>query len=343
MRLRNNFGVLREKEYGLLMKNINNSLAFESSDVAKFRLRCIELLDTHGRKAVLTVFPDISLRSVYRWRRKYLSSQKRLSSLLPASTRPKRLRQMVVPAGILGFIKATRQQHPRMSKYKLKYFLDEFCDDEGLPHYSVSWIGKLIKRYQFFFETRKPIRAKRKTVSKTRVGYCPRLDDVYLGYLQVDGVKIHFNGKTYCFLTAIEIKSREAFVKKVKTFSSRVAREFLEEIVKATQYPIHTIQTDNGSEFAGEFERVIQELGLNHLWSYPKRPKTQGFIERFNGILQQEFLDYELDSLFTSNKVFEIKLQDWLNYYHYQRPHQGLNYQTPNQALQYQLTLNQSS
>ena len=129
----------------------------------------------------------------------------------------------------------------------------------------------------------------------------------------------------------------------MKTFSSRTARQFLEEIISSVGYPIHTIQTDNGSEFAGEFDKVIQQLQLIHLWSYPRRPKTQAFVERFNGILQEEFLDYEIDSLHQGTAIFDEKLNIWLDFYHQKRTHQGLGYLTPAQALEYQLAILQTT
>ena len=66
-------------------------------------------------------------------------------------------------------------------------------------------------------------------------------------------------------------------------------------------------QTDNGSEFALEFEKATAKLGIQRYFSRVKTPKDNPEIERFN-----ENLDYE-----------------WLIEYNFNRPHQSLAYLTP--------------
>jgi len=322
------------------MKSVNNSLGFASNDVAQFRLRCLKILETQGCAGVKLAFPEVSRRSVFRWQRKYRLSGRKLASLLPISTRPHFVRQMVIPGRILSFLKAIREQHPRLSKYKLKIFLDAFCQEQGLPVYSVSWIGKVIKRQAFFFNTRKPVKKSRKYVTqKLRIWRCPRQEDIHLGYLQADGLKVVWMGQTLYFLCAVELKSRQAWAKRVPSLSSLQAKLFLGEILSQVPYPIHTIQTDNGSEFACYFEQAIKELNLLHLWSPPKSPKVNGYIERFNGIIQEEFIDYHVDLGVIDKPHFDQLLQEWLVYYNTQRPHHGLRLLTPAQyLLNYQQT-----
>jgi transposase InsO family protein len=242
---------------------------------------------------------------------------------------------MVVPYQILGFIKELRKKYPSISKYKIKPFLDLFCEENNLKKYSVSWIGKVIGRYQFFFNTRKCVRRKRRNTKQvTRVKYCPKQKDIDLGYLQLDGIKVYFETKYYYFLSCIELKSRQSWAKRVGSLSSSNAKEFLEEILSSVEYPIHTIQTDNGSEFKGYFDQAIEELeNTKHVWSYPKSPKTNGYVERFNWTIQDEFINYEIDEAVCDIESFNSKLQDWLVYYNQIRPHQSLNYMTPNNYL----------
>lgn len=241
---------------------------------------------------------------------------------------------MVSPYQVLGFIKQIRKKYPRLSKYKIKPFLDLYCQENNLPKHSVSWIGKVIGRYSFFFNTRKPVRRKRNYKSVTRVKYCPKQDDVALGYLQLDGIKVYFEGKTYYFLSGIELKSRQSWAKRVGSISSQNARDFLGEVLSEVEYPIHTIQTDNGSEFKGYFDKAIEGLKhTKHVWSYPKSPKTNGYVERFNWTVQDEFIDYEIDVASDNLAMFDKKLEDWLVYYNTIRPHQSLGYITPQQYL----------
>lgn len=333
MKLNWTLPIRRYKGYLRFMKTVDNCLKFQASNTAQFRYRCLLIYETQGLVGVQLAFPGVSARSLSRWRSNYLKSGKKLNSLQPKSTRPNQCRQMIVPIKILSFLKAIRQQHPNLSKYKLKVFLDEFCLQEDLNTFSVSWIGKVIKRNSFFFANRETIRRKQTMRNKSRILYCPKADKVNLGYLQVDGVKVIWESQTLYFFCALEIVSRQAFAKRVIHPSSLQAKLFLLEIKTKIDYPIHTIQTDNGSEFEKYFDQALKELDINHLWSKPHSPKVNGFVERFNGILQQEFINYYLDLGIIDKPLFDQKLAEWLVYYNNCRPHHSLHLKTPNQKL----------
>ena len=333
MKSRINFPILALGEYGVMMKRLSSALGFSESEISHLRLRCIELLEKHGFVSVRTAYPSVSRASVYRWKKSFDKTGRKLSSLLPRSTRPRKVRQMVIPIQILSFLREVRVQYPRMSKYKLKCLLDAFCEEKSLPKYSASWIGKVISRQKFFFGTRKQIRRRHRTQQKLWVNRCPRGTETSLGYLQVDGVRVYFEGSNYCFFTGVELTSRQGWAKRVKTFSSREARDFLLWIQGQVDYKIHTVQTDNGSEFAGVFKEAVEELEAAHLWSRPRSPKSNGFVERFNWTIQDEFLNYHIDEAGVDPGRFDQLLSDWLVFYNTKRPHQGLNYKTPSQYL----------
>ena len=334
MRLRWTLPILKHEAYRRFMKTVNNSLAFSNSDVAQFRVRCICILEKQGYSGVKLAFSAVGRRTVFRWQKKYIESGRKLTSLIPQSTKPHSVRQMVIPPDILSFIKAVREQYPRLSKYKVKIFLDEFCKEKGLPLHSSTWIGEVIKRNAFFFNTRKPVKRQRKSNKvKLRIFRCPRQADISLGYLQVDGVKVCWDGQTICFLCAVELVSRQAFAKRVPTLSSLQAKTFLLEIKEKVDYDIHTVQTDNGSEFAKYFDEALEELSIVHIWSLPHSPKVNGYVERFNGVIQTEFIDYHVDLGAADKALFDQKLSDWMVYYNTKRPHHSLGLKTPLQRL----------
>src|SRR3989338_2951175 len=54
------------------------------------------------------------------------------------------------------------------------------------------------------------------------------------------------------------------------------------------------VQTDNGSEFADHFEAYCGKENIVHFHSYPRTPKMQGEIERFNRTLSEAFISNKL-------------------------------------------------
>lgn len=316
------------------MHTVDTALVLNSNPKAVFRLRCVKLLEKYGWKAVQVAFPGVSRASVYRWKKQFNQGNRKPASLLPKSTRPHHLRRMTIPPGVLSFIKELRQKYPHLSKYKIKPFLDIWCREQEIKTFSVSWIGKVISRHTFFFGSRKPARKRRK---KPRSGYrvyrCPSANKVKLGYLQLDGVVIYFNGRKHVFLSALEVKTRQAWAKRVSSLSSLQARLLLEEIIRDTLYQIHTIHTDNGSEFKAVFDQAVSELRLLHLWSPPRSPKIHAHVERFNKTLQEEFIDYHLDTANSFPDKFDLLFKEWLKWYNTKRPHHSLELMAPNQYL----------
>ncbi len=317
-------------QYCALMTSLKNALGFETSDRAQFRLHVLKLLYVSGWKAVHLAFPKVSRPTVYRWKKDFEEAGKRLSSLIPKSTRPHRVRQMLVPWQVVEHIRYLREKYPRLGKDKIKLFLDVFCKKQGLKTWGATTIGKVITRKQFFFQ--KPqvgTRKKRRMVKRQRIIASPK--GAKLGHLQVDGIKFWYLGRYYYILTAVEVVSRQAWAMLVPTFSSKCAKIFLEVIIGRIGYELHTIQTDNGSEFLKLFDQIVREMELSHLFSYPNCPKIQGYVERFNRTIQEEFVVYNADALLTGE--FEAELANWLVYYNQTRPHFGLNLLSPYQFL----------
>jgi len=311
------------------MKTIHNALGFGENDKAQFRFHVLKLFYQSGWRMVKEAFPYLSRPTVYRWKRVYELSAKKLSSLLPKSTRPKNTRKMQTPVPILVLIKSLREEYPRLGKEKIKLFVDAFCQANHLSSLSSSTIGKVIKRNHFFFAGKS--QKKRSLISpQQRIKVCPQTKGLTPGYLQVDGFKFWYGQRYYYFLTAVEIVTRQAFVKLVPHLSSKQAASFLKEVLSQSRVRIHTLQTDNGSEFEKYFRRASEDLSINHLYSYPKHPKTNGFVERFNWTVQDEFL-FSNEDLLLYKEEFVKELKNWLIFYNTKRPHQSLGYLTPYQ------------
>lgn len=135
-------------------------------------------------------------------------------------------------------------------------------------------------------------------------------------------------------LTAIDVVTKFSFSYAYKSHTSLSAADFAEKLVKVTPYPIKAIQTDNGSEFLKEFDKAIANVGIVHFFTYPRCPKQNGTIERFNRSLQEEFVDFNAVLLEESEiKLFNDKLIDYLLWYNTKRPHHSLKNIPPMQTV----------
>lgn len=327
--------------YKSLMTHASRTLGFDDSDPAKFRLHCIELYEHVGWPGLSAAFPQLKRRTFFDWRKTYLASGKRLVSLIPRSTKPQHTRTMMVDALIVEQIERYRRAYPRLGKEKLKVLLDEWCQQKELTPVSASTIGKVITRHHMFYAGKASSKSGR-TRAKPRLKHCPRAASIAPGYIQVDGTKEWAIDRYYYLFTAIDIVTKQAWVRVASTFSSRQAAALLSEVRATSLHPLHTIQTDNGSEFAGIFEEAIgQDTKLIRLYSYPRSPQTNGYIERFNWTLQDEFLHNTEAFLDQDTPQLKQDLAAWLDFYHHMRPHQSLANKRPYQyAVEEQLVRN---
>jgi len=94
-------------------------------------------------------------------------------------------------------------------------------------------------------------------------------------------------------------------------------------------------QTDNGSEFAWDFERATVKLGIQRYFSRVKTPKDNPEIERFNETLEYEWL-YNFN-LSLDPEEFNYRLTEWLIEYNFNRPHQSLAYLAPVEYIEKEL------
>jgi Integrase core domain len=70
-----------------------------------------------------------------------------------------------------------------------------------------------------------------------------------IGYFHVDIAEVRTGDRLYLFV-AIDRTSKFAFVELHEKATMRVATDFLQALIKAVPYKIHTMLTDNGIQFA---------------------------------------------------------------------------------------------
>ena len=317
------------KIYRSLMKTIDDSFAEEISDIAKFRIHVLNHYSKYGARPTMDAF-KVKRSTLYLWKKTYEGHKKRTIFLVPKSTRPKRVRVMNTDWRLTDFIKQMRQEHGNIGKNMLKPFVDAYAKELSISSIGLTTIGKIIKRRHFTFEKQKQISRQFK-FKKLRTRKSPKVTKP--GFVQMDSVVVYINQERHLFMCVIDIYTKYALVSYVKNLTSKQATEVFKQFQKCSPTPIHTVQTDNGSEFLKVFHECLEEQHIKHQFIYPKHPKINAFIERFNRTIQEEFI-LRNDEIYYDLTAFSVKLTEYLNWYNYKRPHSSLNYMSPMTFIQ---------
>ncbi len=124
-------------------------------------------------------------------------------------------------------------------------------------------------------------------------------------------------------VTGIDLKTRFAFAYAYKTLSSSTAKDFLQKFRQVAPFTISRIQTDNGSEFHKYFRIYAKECELVHYYNYPRCPKMNAYIERFNRTIQDQYVSWHLTDL-QEPAEFNYGLMEYLIWYNTKKAHKGL-------------------
>ena len=106
-------------------------------------------------------------------------------------------------------------------------------------------------------------------------------------------------GHKYVIL-AIDTCTRYVMAKAVRDAKAETAAKFMKRII-LDYYPLEVL-SDNGSEFAAEFETLLQYAGIKHFRSASRHPKTNGMVERANQTISQ----------IMRTLIVEKKHEDWV-------------------------------
>jgi len=331
------------KGYNPFMKTVISINSFNKNQTAQYRLKVVNYYQEFGLKAALSAFP-VKRSTLYLWQKKLRDSRGRLSSLIPESTRPKQLRRMNTHPLILAEICRLRKKHYRLGKHKLYFLIKCYCDPLGIPSPKESTIGKIIKRNNLFYSRviygyHDPDRKRPEKRKKVRVGQSPKPKSG--GYVQLDTIETIISGTRRYTITAIDVKLKIVYAQTFSGKHSKNALVVLKILASVLPVKIHTVQTDNGAEFEGEFRKYCRRKEIKHKWTYPNCPKINGVIERFNRSIQEEWLDAYQDEMLDLNLINK-RIKEYLAFYHHDRIHESLNDQTPSSIVGYNINYNKS-
>jgi len=293
------------------------------TDKARKRLKILIFWKKYGLQATLEAF-GIKKRTLYDWQAKFKKSGGKLESLNDKSKAPVKTRKRIWPTIVIEEIIRLRKEYPNLGKDKIYPILKEFCITKNIICPGISTIGRIMKdqgglrtypQKVTHFGKLKPIKRKKKL--RKPKGFKTN----YPGHLvALDTIEKHLYGTRRYIITFEDIYTRFSFAWATSSHASLAAQEFFDYCLKVFPFPIKHVLTDNGSEFAKHFSQRLKELHLIHYHTYPKTPKMNAHVERFNRTIQEEFIDFYLDDLYEVN-IFNCKLIDYLIWYNTRRVH----------------------
>ena len=183
-----------------------------------------------------------------------------------------------------------------------------------------------------------------------------------IGYFHVDIAEVHTEEGRLSLFVAVDRTSKFAFAQLHERATRRVAAEFLEALAAAVPYRVHTVLTDNGTQFvdctplpawqrelearddaartaapdAAEpectvwrrhaFDCACERLGVEHRLTKPAHPWTNGQVERMNRTIKDATVRrYYYDT----HAQLREHLQLFLDAYNYARRLKALRGLTP--------------
>lgn len=219
---------------------------------------------------------------------------------------------------------------------KSKYEIQEELKREGLV-VGQSAIQAVINKHTELHNIQHKKRVKKhKHYQIARIKAAKELREHSLGSLvQVDTKYFYVLGKKFYLFTAIDCKSRYAFMYCYKTISSASGKDFIRRVRDYFPFPIQAINTDNGSEYLLEFHKEITSWGIPHYFTDPHCPKQNGRVERLHQTAEYEYFNYQ-DDLLDDLTMINQRCMEFCTKYNTKRFHRSLAYKTPLEVvLQY--------
>lgn len=203
-------------------------------------------------------------------------------------------------------------------------------------HPSVSTIYRTLKRYPLNEKRKKAVRR----YEKKYPGELLHADTYSLAKTLV------LNRKKYYLLGLIDDCTRLCHVELIDRITAADVATATSKALK--WFTVHgilpeEIMTDNGVEFTAYtsqkakethfFETMLKMFNIKHRYTRPYRPQTNGKIERFWRILNEECILCQ-DKTLTKDELL-AEINGFMYRYNYQRRHSSLKYITPLDKLKF--------
>jgi transposase InsO family protein len=290
---------------------------------AKYKIKILDWHKEHGNNISLTARHfGIGRMTLYRWLRRF--KQCGIIGLNECSRKPKNIRKPTTSWNVVIRTVQLRKQYPAWSKHKLKVLLER----EGIK-VSASTVGRILKRRGLIAKKVSQKRRKAALCPKARFPKGLRISEAG-DMIQMDTKHIMLpGGRRFYQFTAIDVLTKRKVMRVYPSESSRNGAHFLQECLLNFPFTIKAVQTDNGSPFLKEFDKLCKEKGLPHYFIYPRTPKQNTYVEISQGADKREF--YQQGNVCSLLPVMQRKIKEWEDIWNNVRPHEALGQLTPSQ------------
>lgn len=266
----------------------------------------------------------VSLGTVHRWKQRDSPEDK--------SCRPHKIEYAFDPSEQTMILSLRQKGLP----------LDDLVDlvQQPLPEASRSSVYRLLKRNGV---SRLLGKEEQETGQEDKHG---QFKDYGPGFVHMDCFYLpKLEGKKrYCFV-AIDRATRLSFLWVYEHKDKQAATDFLRRCLSFFPFQISKVLTDNGREFTlkgfknrwgttvkamHDFEQVCQEQGIEHRTTLPYTPKTNGMVERMNGLTKENTTKC---NRYVTVQAMREDLRGWFVRYNFCRKNRRLGGKTPYEAV----------
>lgn len=264
----------------------------------------------------------ITRQTYYVWLRRF--EEKGLEGLRDKSSRPHHSPN-ATNTEVVGKIMYLRQSY-HFGPHKISMYLKRYHDITISP----SGVWRILKRLDLnrlpASQRHKSHQKRWKRYEKPQPGHAVQVDVKFIA-------PIGAGAKKYYQFTAIDDCTRLRVLRIYPRCNQKTAIQFLDYLLEKLPFQVDVIQTDNGAEFATRFHYHVLDRGIRHVYIRPATPRLNGKVERSHRIDAEEFYRMLDGVVIDDAELFNNKLQEWEDFYNFNRPHGALDGQTPYERL----------
>lgn len=275
-----------------------------------------------GNVAQTCRYYGISRQTFYKWLRRY--EEQGREGLRDRSSRPHHSPN-ATSAEVVGKIMYLRQ-HYHFGPHKIAMYLKRYHDITITP----SGVWGVLKRLGLnrlpTSQRHKSHQKRWKRYEKPQPGHRVQVDVKFI-------TPVGASGKKYYQFTAIDDCTRLRVLRIYPRCNQKTAIQFLDYLLARLPFRVEVIQTDNGGEFGTQFHYHVLDRGIRHVYIKPATPRLNGKVERSHRIDEEEFYRMLKGVVIDDTQLFNDKLQEWEDFYNFNRPHGSLDGHTPYERL----------